>query len=147
MNKTTRILLTGITAFLLALLGMAVPAQAQDYPEVLPGDKYTNRTQDTMIVFTLQQAKTALKYKKFATINDSIIALQQDKIANLEQQITLRDEKIELYKQIIASHERVQLACEEHAHEMKTEARRQARLKNMTMIGAGVAIVLSILFL
>ena len=129
----------------LLIVGWTSIALAQNFQKVLPGEQFLNTGNDTLIVFTYQQAKKALATKKKLDIADSLVLIQGYKIENYEQQVKLRDEKNELMIEVIKSHERVQDACEEHAHEMKKEARRQARHKMYALIGGGIAVVLVIL--
>jgi len=136
-----------IAAFCL-LFFICLQLNAQfDTKLLLPGKTFTNRTDDTLVITLKSRIDTALVKNRQLKIALKEIEKQEEIIRNLEQQNEIREEKIKLYKEIVGSFQRVEEACEEHAHEMKKEAKRQSRLKNLSLLGGGAAVIIMAILL
>ncbi len=127
---------------------MSLQINAQfDTRLLLPGKTFTNRTDDTLVITLKSRIDTALVKNRQLKTALKEIDKQEEIIENLEQQNEIREEKIKLYEEIVGSFQRVEEACEEHAHEMKKEAKRQARFKNLSLLGGGAAVIIVVILL
>lgn len=141
-------ILKGITVLLLCVVVFQQPdiqAQSLNYPPVYPNETYENRTGDTLIIFTLLQARNAFKtFEKNKNLQEQNDLLNSQ-VENLHQQIQEKDTIIYYLRGNIDSYKTITEGCEEHAYEMREEARRQARLKTLSLIGIAVAFVAGLL--
>lgn len=112
-----------------------------------PGETYTNKTADTLVITSFDRIKKAVVVKREYKIALQEIEKSNEIIQKLTEQNEARDEKSDAQADIVKSYENQVTGCELHVKNLKKEAKKQKRQKIMAMGGGAILVILSILFL
>ena len=135
---------------IIVLLILLIPLVSHSQFKTLklePGQTYSNKSSDTLIITTLEKIRSSVIKNRELKIALQEIDKSNEIILNLEQQNKAFEEKSKAQTEIAESYKRQITGSETHADNLKKEVKRQKRQKFMAMAGGVVFVVLSIVFL
>ena len=133
---------------IIVLLILLIPLVSHSQFKTLklePGQTYSNKSSDTLIITTLEKIKSSVIKNRELKIALQEIDKSNEIILNLEEQNKAFEEKSNAQEEIVESYKKQIAGSETHADNLKKEVKRQKRQKFITMAGGAVLVVLALL--
>ena len=133
---------------IIVLLILLIPLVSHSQFKTLklePGQTYSNKSSDTLIITTLEKIKSSVIKNRELKIALQEIDKSNEIILNLEEQNKAFEEKSNAQEEIVESYKKQIVGSETHADNLKKEVKRQKRQKFITMAGGAVLVVLALL--